>query len=148
MVIGLSDRIADTITPVVHLILLGNFPAGDWIMIFHPGAEGWADIEADLLEIPQLGVWPVTFGVDSFIPVWEGGSSNFARDNTSKGVFSRWLVEVGMNAKVMSYHSHLRSIVDSLYFTELFCFVQKTTRVFGISRMALQCSATLRPEIN
>lgn len=69
MIVRLRNRVADLVTAQTDLVLLYNLLAGQRIKFFHPIEQGGPDIETDLLEISQFGIWAIALRVDPFIPI-------------------------------------------------------------------------------
>ncbi len=73
-----------------------------------PAQQGGAKIETNLRVIVNgaidpgiddvgAGIWLITLGVDSFIPVMKRRGAGFDFDDACPGVFAWWLVEVSVN---------------------------------------------------
>ena len=115
MVICLGDGIPYAVPLEVGAVLSRDLPHGLGIVALHPGAQGWAQVKADAAKIPKLSVGTITFCLYSFVPILIGGGSHFEWDITGDRIFTRWLIEMPVDAQRLICHTSLAGVLDIGY---------------------------------
>ena len=100
VVIRLGDGVPHAKSAHMLLVRRDYRLVGAQIMAFEPGSQRWADVEADVAEVPGLRVGPVAFGVDLLVEIVIGLGARFGRYLARKRVLSWRLIKVCMYRKI------------------------------------------------
>jgi hypothetical protein len=117
MVIDLRDRIPVAQTLEAFPVRFKNLLINERPLPLYPGKERGAEIETEervvvediedlslSIDDPRIGIGPITFEGDPFIPVMKRLSARLTFNGLQPGIFSGGLIEMTVNGYISVFH--------------------------------------------